>query len=152
MVTDLAALEELRQSWRTVRTTQAMIRTNTAPFIFSMVPAVTGFARVPESLLLVFGLSVLEDALRSICDQGAFSSKSKQLGPLMGASRQVVPWRTFEEVDRVRERRNRIAHDREFLAAGQCDRDLDCIARELIAWGVLEHDYAGTYTVEFRPS
>ena len=152
MVTDLPTLENLRQSWHTVRVTQAMIQANTAPLIFSMVPAATGFARLPESLLLVFGVSVLEDALRQICDEGAFSSKRKQLGSLMEASRSVVPWKNFDAVHQIRERRNGIAHDRAFLAADQCSIDLDTLAVELIAWGVLEHDYADTYKIEFRPS
>src|SRR4030095_5028470 len=124
-----------RDSWRTVRTVDAMIRTNLNAGIFSMVPAATGFARVPESLLLVFAVSVLEDTLRQLRDEGEFCSRDG-LGRLMKASQAALPWRDFAGVNKVIKRRNDIAHRRKFLGPGQCVLDLKVLAQELSAWHV----------------
>jgi hypothetical protein len=69
MVKDPDALIRIRGSWRTVRTLEAMIQTNLNAGLFSLVPTMTGFTRIPESLLLVFAVPVLEDTLRQLRDE-----------------------------------------------------------------------------------
>jgi len=124
-----------------------MIRANTGAIIFSLIPNATGFARVPESLLLVFAVSVLEEALKCLCTEGAFAARRWELGFLMKASKDALPWQNYEWIEQVRLRRNRVAHQRVFLEAGQCDLDLSAIAKELLAWKVLATDFKGEYKI-----
>ena len=124
-----------------------MIKTNTAPVLYSIVPHATGFARVPESLLLIFAVSVLEEALKCLCAEGAFSAQRAELGALMKASKDKVPWQDYGLIDQVRLRRNKVAHQRKFLAEGQCSQDLSAIAKELLAWRILASDFTGEYQV-----
>lgn len=139
--------EALSESWKTVRIIEAMIKANTGGVIFSLIPHATGFARVPESLLLIFAVSVLEDALKCLCSEGVFTSRRKELGALIKASKNVIDWQNFDEIERIRLRRNHVAHRREFLGPGQCTNDLSAITKELLAWGILSTDFKGKFTV-----
>jgi len=153
MVSDQEFLKQIRESWKTVRTAEAMIQTNlNSPSIFSLIPRATGFSSVPESLLLVFGVSVLEDALRQMRDENIFQSQRTELSRLMKASKNVLPWKNYAEVEKIRLRRNRVAHQREFLLGGQCAKDLAVIAKELLAWSILESDEPITYTITITPN
>ena len=69
----------------------------------------------------------------------------------MQASKNVLPWKNYAEVDKIRLRRNCVAHQREFLAEGQCAKDLVAIARELLAWSILESDDPVQYTITITP-
>ena len=130
-----------------------MIQTNTnSGSIFSLIPRATGFANVPESLLLVFGVSVLEEVLRKFRDENIFSSRRTEFGQLLSASKDFLPWKNYKEIDKIRLRRNGVAHRREFLAPGQCGKDLTAIAQELMAWKILDADYQIQYTVSITPN
>ena len=87
---------------------------------------------------LLFAFSVLEKALLQLQNEGHFKCKSTNLGPLMEASRKVLPWQDFEEVNAARERRNTVAHQNQILSSVQCWDDIATIRDELIAWGVIE--------------
>lgn len=141
---------EIVESWKTVRMVEAQITTNTGGTIFALIPQATGFARIPESLLLVFAVSVLDDALSCLRDEGAFSSPGRTLDARMKASRSRLNWQDFDAVDQVRVVRNAVAHERRFLAEGECHLYLNVIARELLAFGILETDFKGTYSVSMR--
>ncbi len=153
MVSDKASLKQIQESWKTVRIVEARIRTTlNSPSIFSFLPRATGFSSVPESLLLVFGVSVLEDALRQMRDEKLFQSQRTELSHLMKASKSVLPWKNYAEVEKIRLRRNRVAHQREFLPEGQCTKDLGAISRELLAWSILESDDSVQYTITITPN
>jgi hypothetical protein len=143
--------DELQASWHSVRAVEAMIQTNTAPTLYSLVPHVTSFAQVPESLLLVFATSVLEAALLHLRDAGRFRCERSELGSLMKASKEALGWQDYPSIDRVRLRRNGVAHRAELLDRGECTNALEAIARELIAWGILENDTRTVHTVSFKP-
>ena len=143
--------DELQASWRSVRAVEAMIQTNTGPTFYSLVPHATGFAQVAESLLLVFATSVLEASLLNLRDAGRFISKRSELGSLMKASKEALPWQDYATIDQVRLRRNGVAHRAELLDRGECANALGAIARELIAWSILEDDSRATHTVSFKP-
>ena len=143
--------DELRESWRSVRTIEAMIQANTGPVLGSLIPHATGFARVPESLLLIFSVSVLEAALKHFRNKGDFTSPGIELRALMKASKTALAWQDYGAVDRVRLRRNRVAHRAELLNPGECADALAVIARELLAWNVLTEDTKIRYAVSFRP-
>ena len=64
----------------------------------------------------------------------------------------VFRGKTTKKSKKIRLRRNSVAHRREFLAIGQCDKDLSAIAQELITWGILDVDYQIPYTVCITPN
>lgn len=153
MIKNAEALGSIRESWKTVRILEGMIRTNAnSGTIFTLIPAATGFAVVPESLLLLFAVSVLEDTLRQLRDEGVFNCSRNELKPLMDASRKSVRWLDFDAVSAIRDRRNRVAHRREFLAPGQCQVGIASIVQELLYWGVIDNDTRVEYRVESNPS
>ena len=130
-----------------MRTIEAMIKANTGQVIFSLIPNATGFARVPESLLLIFAVSVMEDALKCLASEGVFRARRHELGALMKASKDALRWQDYNEIEQVRLRRNKVAHQRVFLKDGQCRQDLSAIATELLAWKILTTDFKGHYGV-----
>jgi hypothetical protein len=87
MITKLEALKGIRDSWETVRILQARIHTTLHADLFSIVPRMTNFQEVPGSLLLLFVVSVLENTLKQLRNQGAFSYTGWHLGGLMTASK-----------------------------------------------------------------
>ena len=153
MITDQSFVAQVRDSWKTVRTIYSMIQTNTSSgTIFSLIPHATGFSKVPESLLLLFGVSVLEGVLQKLRDDGVFSCTGSEFGRLLNASKSSLPWKNYEEIKKIQLRRNSVAHRREFLAIGQCDKDLSAIAQELITWRILDADYQIPFTVSITPN
>jgi len=90
---------------------------------------------------------VLEDALKELHLEGKFSSGSANLGSLMKSSRAHLPWSNFNDVDSARERRNEIAHDQKLVSPTECKSFLNAIEDELVAWGVLQHEVKGNYTI-----
>jgi hypothetical protein len=138
MITDPRRLQHIRDSWNTVRILEARITTTLNAGLFSLVPMLTNFKEVPESLLLLFAVSILEDTLEQLRDQGVFACQGRELERLMKASTGKLPWKHFEKIQEIKNRRNRVAHDREFLRNDQCAQYLTAIEQELVAWGVLE--------------
>jgi hypothetical protein len=149
MITDPEALKGIRDSWNTVRILEARIQTTLHPGLFSLVPVMTNFQEVPDSLLLLFAVSVLETTLEQLRDQGVFVYKGRGLNGLMNASKKALRWQNFKEIQKIKDRRNQVAHDREFLRNGECAQYLDAIENELLAWPVLEHPIKGTYKISF---
>jgi len=152
MIQDQAALSKIRESWRTVRTIEAEMESNLNAGLFSLVPKATGFSRYAESLLLLFAVSVLEDALKQLRVERVFRSRGDSLGLMMEESKEILPWVNYADVYAVKERRNSIAHDRMFLRSGECSQSLVVIAVELLAWGGLENDYRGSCTISIQPT
>jgi hypothetical protein len=64
----------------------------------------------------------------------------------MKASRAYLNWQDFDAVDHVRVVRNAVAHKQRFLAEGECRPYLSAIARELLAFGILETDFVGYFS------
>ena len=151
MIQDKASLKNVRDSWKTVRVVDAQIATNMNAGIFSLVPTATGFSVVPESLLLVFAVAVLEEVLVELEDQGTFYSR-KGLKRLMEGSQSALPWQDFAAVNHARERRNDVAHKHQFLDRGECRPFLDAIEREFIAWKILDGPVRKSYTVSLNPT
>jgi hypothetical protein len=153
MLTDPEALQHIRDSWKTVRILQARINTIHTPTIFSVVPVADNFREVAESLLLLFATSVLEDTLEKLCDQGVFAQTGlRGFERLMKASIGKLCWQNFGKIQEIKNRRNKVAHERAFPPSDKCAEYLNAIAKQLLAWDVLEHDFKGTYEVSFRPT
>src|SRR5690349_25003410 len=141
-------LERIRASWRTVRDVDARVKSGQNARIFTLVSDVAGIPEIAESLLLVFGTSVLEDALKQLKEEGAFACPRFELKALMRASRDALPWVNFDAVDTCRDRRNAVAHRREFLRRGEYASYLDDIERELLAWQILEEPMRSDFTID----
>jgi hypothetical protein len=129
---------------------QARIHTTLQAGPLSLVPMMTNFQEVPDSLLLLFGVSVLENTLEELRNQGVFVCKGRGLKGLMNASKTRLPWQNFENIQKIKDRRDQVAHHREFLRRGRCAQDLDAIENELLAWRVLEHRIKGAYAISFQ--
>jgi hypothetical protein len=152
MITDSKKLQHIRDSWNTVRILEARIKRTLNAGLFSLVPMMTNFKEVPESLLLLFAISVLEDTLEQLRDQGLFACEGRGLERLMKASTDKLSWKHFEEIQEIKNRRNLVAHHREFLRNGQCAQYLTAIEQELLAWGVLDSPIKGQFDISFKPS
>jgi hypothetical protein len=154
MIKNPEELQHIRESWRTVRMLQAKIDTTMSAHLFSLVPAMTNFRVVPESLLLLFAVSVLENTLEELRNQGVFVYKGRGLKGLMDASSKTdLPWQNFENIQKIKDRRDGVAHHHEILHNGECAEYLDAIAKELLAWGVLEPEFnKGEYGVSLQPT
>jgi hypothetical protein len=149
-ITDPEALKRIRDSWETVRILEARIQTTLHAGLFSLVPQMTNFQEVPDSLLLLFAISVLENTLEQLRRQRVFMYKRRGLKGLIKASKNALPWQNIEEIQKIRCRRNRVAHHHELLRSGQCAQYLDAIENELLAWRVLEHPVKGRYDISFQ--
>ncbi len=139
MIRDQSALTDIRSEWAVVRETREMIARNLAASsvgIGSIGPS-HQFRNLAYNLCLLFAFSVLEHALLQLRDQGVFSSSSSKLGALIVNSKNALPWQNFVLVDRGRERRNAIAHDRVFIERAECWEYLAAIEAELHAWKIL---------------
>ena len=131
-------LQEISDEWSVVRATQEMIRAN---IVFSFVGGgytSPKFRNLTYSICLLFAFSVLEHVLLQFRDEGIFKCKSRQVGALMESSKDsVLSWENYDLVDEARERRNDIAHRRDWIEVSECLKYLDAIETELIAWEII---------------
>jgi len=137
MIADAKTNADLALAWEAVRDDRNVIVGNLNVATMAGWPASGAFRDLCFNLLLARGFSVLEDSLEELRSQGAFVSSSRQLGKMMEASRQAVPWCDYAEIDRGRERRNATIHDRVRIPHSECRDYLAAIERELVVWQVL---------------
>jgi hypothetical protein len=140
MIKDNTALKNLRSEWETVRSIKKIIAENilsafhTSHGFMSADSSVNKFA---YSLLLLFATSVLEHVLLKLRDEGRFACDSSNLGPIMAASRTVLPWINYPLVDQARDERNKIAHEQLWIEQADCYKYIDAIEAELISWNIV---------------
>ena len=138
MVKDQAALQNIQASWKNVRTFQDRVSANLASSMGGWDVGVShNFRDLAHSLVLLFAFSVLEDKLRQLRDESAFTSDSSQLGKLMERSKTPLPWVNFAEVDAGRDCRNKLAHHMQVPSRADSWKYIDAIENELVGWGVL---------------
>ena|SRR5688572_19760002 len=95
MIRDATILQQLQDEWGNVRLSQAMVKTNLAAASSGLIGGISvshGFRDYCHGLTLLFGFSVLENVLRQLRDEGHFACPGWMVGPLMAASRSVLPW------------------------------------------------------------
>jgi len=137
MVKDQAALQNIQASWKTVRTVQGSVGANLASAMGMFGGVSHNFRDLAHSLVLLFAFSVLEDTLKQLRDESAFTSDSSQLGKLMERSETPLPWVDFAKVDAGRECRNNLAHEMQVPSRADSWKYIDAIENELVGWGVL---------------
>ncbi len=92
---------------------------------------------ISHNLVLLFAFSVLENVLKQLRDEGAFTERRNVLGKLMDASCSVIPWSNYNLVNDARKERNRIAHQQQIIERGKCWDYVDAIEAELVTWEIL---------------
>ena len=152
MLTDSKIVEELRDSWTTVRTADGRFRLGQDVALSGFAFPDPEVAKLVASLLVVMAYSVLEETLLALRDQGVFSAGSSRLADLMRSSRPGLAWRDYQAIELGRQLRNAIAHERKFLPAKECARLLDLVEAELIGWQVLSGRIKVPWKFEFKPN
>jgi hypothetical protein len=137
VITDPVALQQVRDSWQTVRESEQTAGLTMVKAFLSGLPAGTAPAELFWGLLLIFAYSVLEDALLELRDQGTFASKKSNLKELMDRSKSALPWVDFCLADEGREKRNGVAHRRLRCDAATCKKYIDHVEVELKNWTIL---------------
>jgi len=147
MIKDPTELKNIRTAWETVRIFEAMVKTNlNAAFALGGVQT-NEFRDLCNNLVLIFAFSVLEDTLRQLRREGLFIPAQRGFKWLMQDSQVVLSWVDFKTVDKGRERRNQIAHERKFLPRDECWKYIDAIENELVAWKILPNKILAEYTI-----
>lgn len=105
-----------------------------------MMPEARAYSAAPkefQNLPFLLAYTVVEAVLSELIQQGMFRCSTWKLGPRMEASRPVVPWQDYDEVNRGRLLRNALAHDAKLLSRVTCLQYIRAIERELVAWQML---------------
>jgi hypothetical protein len=137
VIKDKSVIKELRESWGTVISTKNTIKANHVWAFAGGGYTSKTFRDLSYNLTLLFAFSVVENALLQLRDEGMFSSKFSQLSALMKNSKYKIPWVDYLLIDEARNKRNAIAHKREWIGLELCLSYLDAIEAELVGWGVL---------------
>lgn len=144
MIKDSDILNSIRSDWETVRAAREMVRSNTVwSFVHGHVSSEFGAIKLANNLLLFFAFSVLEDVLMQLRDEHYFCCKNSKIGPLMVASRAALPWQYFDLIDEARNKRNLIAHKRQWINAIEAKKYIDAIENELILWKIVSKEAEG---------
>ena len=148
MIQDSMKLQEIRDTWVTVRIFQAKVTTNlNAAFVGGGIPQTHEFRNLAHSLILLFAFSVLEDVLKQLKQEKVFSSGTNQLGDLMYFSKGALAWKAFALVDEGRTKRNELAHQRQLIERVDCWKYIDAIEEELVGWKILTGKVKADYTM-----
>ena len=138
MIKDPSELTRLQTEWAGVqRMRDRMKLLLTATFASGAFTA-PALGDVVYNLPLLLAFDVLRQVLVALKDEGAFTCRTSQLGPLVDAAKSALPWRDWQEIrDGVR-RRNEVAHDGMLHNAKSCNKDIEAVGHELVAWGVID--------------
>ena len=149
MIKDAAEKQNVIDEWHGVRKAHAKIKTHLlAAFAGGRGLAVSGdFPDLCHCLLLPFGFSVLESALKQLKREGVFSCGRWNVGPMMEASKLALPWSDYDLVDEARRHRNEFAHQQTICPRKRTWEYLDALEAELIAWGILTEPVQYDHTI-----
>jgi hypothetical protein len=137
MITDIVALNEIRQSWRGIEA----LRDKLQRAILGSIASGGNFALfasdAAHNLPFVHAYAVLNDVLEQLAQENQFQCKSIFLGTLLDASKNILPWANFTLLKKGADRRNDVAHRGDVLPRGECWQYIDAIKNELISWKIL---------------
>ena len=137
MITDTAALTEIRESWRGVEGLRHKLQTALLGSFSQGATFAIFAADAAHNLPFVHACAVLNDVLEQLKQEGHFHSKSIFLGALLSASKAKLPWNDFPMIEEAVARRNDVAHRAEVLPRADCWRFIDAIRDELVSWSIL---------------
>jgi hypothetical protein len=137
IILDSGTRSSLEEEWKSLRMQQAKLTT----YILAAQQFGASWLKDLEdsshSLFLPFAFSVLEHTLQSYRDAGTFRCKQNAISKLMEASKDVLPWVGYAELEAARDVRNCLAHEQKAPARFKTESILDAIERELIAFSIL---------------
>jgi len=137
MIRDPKILQDVQAEWHTAISTWKMVQSNIV-FSFAMGGFTSNqFRSVAYSMTLLFAFSAFEHVLQQLRDEGVFKCKSSFLGPLMLASQQVLPWTNYSLVDEARVRRNKVAHEQQWVPIPDVKRYIEGMETELRSWKIV---------------
>ena len=138
MISDRAALEEIRQSWNGVEALRGKLQRALLGSFAQGASFVIFIADSAHNLPFVHAYAVLNDVLAQLAKEGQFHCNSIFLGKLLAASQEKLAWKAFPLIKEGAERRNDVAHRGEVLPRGDCWKYIDSIRDQLRVWEILE--------------
>ncbi|HSQ57750.1 MAG TPA: hypothetical protein VLM40_18655 [Gemmata sp.] len=136
MLTSPAAVADLKGEWAgVIRMVDHCKRMVISAFVFGA-PG-TGIRNFVFNLPVLLAFDVLRQALIAARDQGSFSCKSGNLGPLLSSAKSSLTWTDWQALKEGVDRRNKIAHDGEIFDQKQCLTDVANIETQLTAWSII---------------
>lgn len=137
MITDRAALEEIRRSWTGAESLRGRVQRALLGSFAQGATFAIFVADAAHNLPFVHGYAVLNNVLLQLAREGRFECNSIFLGKLLAESEKRLPWVNFPLVKEGADRRNDVAHHGEVIPRADCWRYMDAIKEQLVAWQVL---------------
>lgn len=133
MIHDPTALAEIRAQWTVVRKLRNWNRVWFAEGVCVNETPPAEWQNLP--FLLAF--AVLDQVLSELSDQGSIPKAGWQFGKKMIASASILPWNDYAAIEKIRDVRNKLAHEGVLLGNAEARECIDSIEKELKAWGIL---------------
>jgi hypothetical protein len=137
LITDRAALESVRESWKGAAALRELVQRQVLWAFANGAVGLGALADIAHNLALLQSCSVLNDALEQLRDEEKFQAKGRTLGILVEASVGAIPWLDLPLIRSIVVRRNEIAHGALVLTRAECWAHSDAIEAQLRAWGIL---------------
>jgi hypothetical protein len=138
MIQDPIIKNEIIEEWDGVRSFQSSLQAHLwASGGISSVGATHQLRNISHNLTILFAFSVFERALKQLRDENVFQERNNGLKKLMDSSKNQLPWQDFDLIDKARDDRNMIAHQKKILERGDCWKYIDGIENELVSWGII---------------
>jgi len=138
MITDKAALDEIRQSWRGVEALKDKVQRALLGSFAQGASFVIFIADSAHNLPLLHAYAVFNDVLEQLAKEGKFQCKSIFLGPLLTASEKALSWKDFRLIKEGVDRRNDVAHRGDVLPRADCWKYIEAIREQFVAWAILD--------------
>lgn len=138
MIRDTNIQKEIQSSWAGVEALREQLQ------VSAFASQIGGDGIFPFKLLnaahnlpFMFAIAILNDALEQLAIEGQIDCKSSKLGPLLGKSKDTLPWCNFTLIEQGVGLRNDLAHRGRLLERGDCWIYIDAIKAELSAWKII---------------
>ncbi len=82
-------------------------------------------------------MSVLNDVLRALANEGRFDCGSRFLGKLLDAAKDDLQWVDYHAIREANRLRVALAHRGELLPRADCWKHIDVVKAQLVAWGII---------------
>jgi hypothetical protein len=136
MITDPATIADLQSEWAGVVKMRDRMQ-NVVVFAFGRGGTPSSATGVLYNLPLLLAFDVLGQVLRAAKKEKIFACKGNSVGDLMDCAKSAVPWIDWGKLRAGVRRRNEVAHDGKLFEAAQCLQDIEDVAKQLMAWGVI---------------
>ena len=140
MIQDQIVLEGLRAEWKAIEDFLETIRCSWVEVetpAFQFEPS-RDLAFLAANMCVVFALGLLERVLRQLKDEKVIRTDGCTLSHLMTASQMAgLSWKDYDLIDRIRIKRNEIAHKQLRLSEEECGKIVRAISDELQCWSII---------------